>query len=232
MCGRFALFSPADIVARHFGLDETSALVPRHNLAPSQPVYIIRQQVDGRRVLGMADWGLIPAWSAEPKCGFSTFNARAETVATKPAFRQAFQLRRCLIPADGYYEWHTQGRQKQPYFIYRQDRSPFAFAGLWERWERGGPVLESCTIIVTGANARTRAIHDRMPVILAPEDYSRWLLPASAESAQALLVPCASDCLAYHAVADFVGNPRNDDPRCMQAAKVSVNESLWGEAIQ
>jgi putative SOS response-associated peptidase YedK len=227
MCGRYALFSPAETLAGHFKLDETPKLAPRHNLAPGQPIAIIRQDAAGRRVLSQAHWGLVPSWSAEPKTAFSAFNARAETVAEKPAFRQAFRQRRCLIPADGYYEWQTEGRRKQPFFIYRQDRAPFAFAGLWERWERGGQVLESCAIIVTEANAATRAIHARMPVILAAEDCGRWLSPLSADAAQALLTPCPGDWLACHPVDGRVGNPRIDDPRCVLPVQPPVNESLW-----
>jgi len=227
MCGRFALFSPATILAGHFGLSGMPDLAPRHNIAPSQPVAIIRQTPAGSRPLTLAHWGLVPSWSAEPKSHFSSFNARAETVAVKPAFRQAFRQRRCLIPADGYYEWQTEGKRKQPYFIFRQDREPLAFAGLWERWEREGQTIESCAIIVTDANTATRPIHDRMPVILAPEDYTRWLSPVSAEAAQALLAPCPADWLACHPVANRVGNPRIDDPRCIQPVRVPVNESLW-----
>lgn len=227
MCGRFARFSPADTLAKHFGLADAPGLAPRHNIAPGQAVAIIRPDASGGRGLDLAHWGLVPSWSAEPKSRFSGFNARAETVAAKPAFRQAFRQRRCLIPADGYYEWKTEGRCKQPYFIYRQDRQPFAFAGLWERWERAGQVIESCAIIVTEANATTRAIHERMPVILAPADYARWLSPLSAEAAQTLLAPCPAVWLTCHPVADRVGNVRIDDPRCIQPVRIQVNESLW-----
>jgi len=218
MCGRFALFSPPETLVQHFGLAEVPQIAPRYNIAPSQPIAIIRLDPSGSRWLSLAHWGLIPSWSEEPKTGFSTFNARAETVAVKPAFRQAFRQRRCLVPADGYYEWQQTGdRHKQPYFIHRQDHAPLAFAGLWELWERGGQAIESCTIIVTDANATTRAIHERMPVVLAPGDYARWLAPIPGRVDQDLLASCPADWLACRPVSNRVGNPRNDDPQCVQA---------------
>ena len=150
-------------------------LRPRYNIAPTQDVLAIRLNVEGNQEAVQLRWGLIPFWAKEEKIAYSTINARAETVASKPAFRDAFKKRRCLIPADGYYEWKPEGGTKQPYRITLDPEQPFSFAGLWEHWEKGGKVVESCTIIVTNANDLTKDIHDRMPVILDPKDYIGWL---------------------------------------------------------
>ena len=160
----------------------------------------------------MARWGLIPAWSKEPKTEYSTFNARAETVSTKPAFRAAYHQRRCLIPADGFYEWARSESSKSPYYISFADHRPFAFAGLWDRWEKEGQIVESCTIIVTEANDLMRPIHDRMPVILASEDYDQWLDPVIGDLTriQSLLKPCPSQWLQAYPVSPAVNNSRND----------------------
>ena len=154
--------------------------------------------------------GLIPAWAPEPRIAYSTINARAETAADKPAYRQAFRRRRCLIPADGFYEWRKLGNRKQPYSIAPADGNPFAFAGLWERWERDGQVLESGTILVTQANALIAALHDRMPVILDPADEARWLDPAVTDPAalRPLLVPCPPERLRLWPVSPAVNASR------------------------
>ena len=154
----------------------------------------------------LARWGLVPVWAKDVKLGYSTFNARAETVATKPTFRAAFRHRRCLVPADGFYEWQAlaESKRKQPWFIARRDRDPLAFAGLWERWiSPAGDTLESCCIIVTNANALMRPIHERMPVILDPADWDAWLAPDARDPAalQALLQPYPADDLAAWPVA-------------------------------
>jgi putative SOS response-associated peptidase YedK len=172
------------LLAKQFQLDDVADLAPRYNIAPTQDVAVVRLNPSTeKRELSMLRWGLIPFWAEDPKVGYSTINARAETVATKPSFREAFKKRRCLVVADGFYEWQRTDGQKQPYLIHLKDNSPFAFAGLWERWRKGEQAIESCSIIVTEPNAVLEPIHDRMPVILSPEDYGlgsiRRLMTAS-----------------------------------------------------
>ncbi|MGD2112361.1 MAG: SOS response-associated peptidase [Gammaproteobacteria bacterium] len=201
MCGRFSLDTLPDTLARHFDLREAPALQPRGNIAPSQDIAVIRLPGQDRECV-LLRWGLVPAWSKEPKTRYSTINARAETVAEKPAYRNAFRRRRCLIPATGFYEWQQAGNRKIPHHIRRKDRGLFAFAGLWERWEQGADALESCTIIVTTANRLLAPIHARMPVILEPDRYREWLDPQSIDTAalRSLLVPCAADSLEAYPV--------------------------------
>jgi len=221
MCGRFALNSSPQRIAQQFSLDGVPDLLPRYNIAPSQAIPIIRQGAEGKRECVMVRWGLIPAWSQEPKTAYSTLNARAETVATKPAFRSAFRSRRCLVPADAYFEWQSRpgSRLKQPFLIALKNQSVFAFAGLWERWRHEDTVIESCTIIVTDANALTRPIHDRMPVILDPSDYPAWLdREATAVALQSLLKPYDCDQMTAYPVSTRVNNPRHDDPQVIEPA--------------
>lgn len=187
-------------------------LEPRFNLAPSQDAPIVRLNTDGERELAMLRWGLVPSWSKDPKPSYSTINARAETVAEKPTYRSAFKSRRCLVPADGFYEWQKVGSRKQPWRITMKDDGLFAFAGLWERWERDG-VIESFTIIVTEANDLMKPIHDRMPVILDPADYDEWLAPeTNGAAAQALLRPFPPAHMRAYLISTRVNSPRNDDP--------------------
>jgi putative SOS response-associated peptidase YedK len=179
MCGRFALYSNPETIARRFGvkMHMPPDIHPRYNIVPTHPIPIVRQEGETRRVT-LVRWGLIPHWAKDMKIGYSTINARAETVADKPAFRNAFWHRHCLIPADGFYEWQVipGSKNKQPWFIALKDRETMAFAGLWEVWQNPeGVSIESCTIIVTTANEIMRPIHDRMPVILAPGDWDAWL---------------------------------------------------------
>ena len=192
MCGRFVRTTPIDQFADLFQAQGHPDCWASYNIAPSTQVLVARNAIKGGRELVAMKWGLVPAWSAEPKTAYSTINARAETVAQKPAFRSAFRHRRCLIAADGFYEWHVEADgHKQPYFIYLEDHAPFAFAGIWEHWERDGKSLKSCSIIVTTANDRMRPIHDRMPVILAPEAFDAWMDPTvtQPEVVQPLLRP-------------------------------------------
>lgn len=219
VCGRYARFTPAEIYARLFDAEggQGVALGPRYNVAPSQRVLAARSGPAGKRELVSLHWGLIPFWAKDPKTGYSTINARAETVAIKPAFRQPFRKRRCLIAADGFYEWkRTEGR-KQPYYIRLRDGEPFAFAGLWEHWEREAEVIESCTIIVTQANSLVATIHDRMPVILAKADYDTWLNPRLEDSRtlNPLLRPYPADNMIASPVGFAVNNPRNDGPELL-----------------
>lgn len=188
MCGRYNLRTPPDSWAEIFELLSTPDWQPRYNIAPTQTVPIVRLDVLKQREMALVRWGLVPSWADDLSISNKLFNARSETASSKPAFRSAFKSRRCLIPVDGFYEWQKTGRQKQPMHITRDDGRTFAFAGLWERWDRGAVPVESCTILTTDANDLMRPIHDRMPVIIPPEDYERWLAVATpAEELQALI---------------------------------------------
>jgi len=217
MCGRFNLrASPAQLV-EIFNLLRAPDLQPRFNIAPTQPVLTIRETDEGREP-DVFHWGLIPSWSKDPAIGSRMINARSETVATKPSFRSAFRHRRCLIPASGFYEWKKVGsRTKQPFHIGMHDDRPFALAGLWEHWEGAdGSAIRSCTIITTESNEPLAEIHDRMPVILHPEDYERWLERdfQDKDALQSLLVPYANDEIKLYPVSTVVNNPRNETQSC------------------
>jgi putative SOS response-associated peptidase YedK len=220
MCGRFSQSSSAAAISAVFGV-ETSDIPPRYNIAPTQSVAAILQLPSNQPHLHWLRWGLIPSWAKDPKIGSKLINARAETVAQKPSFRSAFRHRRCLIPADGFYEWQQieGSRQKQPYFIGLQDEGLFAFAGLYERWESpDGDVLETCTIVTTTANELVEPIHSRMPVLLAPQDYNLWLDPSfdKSERLQALLDPYPAAQMKAYPVSSVVNSPKNDSPECKQ----------------
>lgn len=176
MCGRFAFFSPREAVQEYFGIEVPFALEPRYNVAPSQEVVVIRQPADTKPQAAMLKWGLVPFWAKDAAIGARMINARAETVAQKPAFRQAFKRRRCVILADGFYEWHTEDGRKTPYFISLKTDHPFAMAGLWESWHKADqPPLETCTIITTTATKSIGKLHDRMPVILDSPATTDWI---------------------------------------------------------
>ncbi|MGB5541459.1 MAG: SOS response-associated peptidase [Gammaproteobacteria bacterium] len=217
MCGRFSLDALPDTLASHFGLADTPALAPRYNIAPSQDIAVIRQGEGGRECV-LLHWGLVPAWSKEPKTKYSTINARAETVAGKPAYRAAFRQRRCLIPATGYYEWQQQGDAKIPHYIHLRDGGLFAFAGLWEHWQHGDQTLDSCTLIVTTASRLMAPIHARMPAIMAPQHYATWLDPANTDRQQLLsmLAPWTATALEAWPVSRLVNNPRHDSVHCTE----------------
>ena len=223
MCGRFTLRTPAHRLAEAFGVDALPNLAPRYNIAPTQDVVAIRRGDDGRE-LAMLRWGLIPGWAKDPAIGARMINARAETVAEKPSFRAAFRQRRCLIAADGFYEWRKTAEApkapKQPYYIRLESDAPFAIAGLWERWrDPAGATVESCTLITTVANRELASIHHRMPVILAPADYDAWLepRPASAAALHDLLRPYPGAAMTAIPIGRHVNNVRNDDPACIEA---------------
>jgi putative SOS response-associated peptidase YedK len=223
MCGRFTLRTPAYKLAEAFGVEVRANLAARYNIAPSQDIAALRAQGDGQRELVMLRWGLVPGWAKDPAMGNRMINARAETVAEKPAFRAAFRQRRCLIPADGFFEWQkTPDGSKQPYLMARPDGEPFTMAGLWELWQPPGTdePLETCTIITTEANETVAPIHHRMPVILSASDREAWLDPAppSAEALAALLRPAPDDTLIAQAVDRHVNNARHDDPACIESA--------------
>jgi putative SOS response-associated peptidase YedK len=221
MCGRFTLRTPAAILAQRLDCEIDADLPPRYNIAPTQDIAVVRRQADeAKRRMAMVRWGLIPAWAKDASLGNRMINARAETVAEKPAFRTAFRRRRCLVAADGYFEWMKREKTKQPYYIRMQDERPFAFAGLWETWRDrdADETVESCTIITTEANELTRPIHDRMPVILADRDFELWLDPQQqdVEALQPLLRPYPSTGMAADPVDRIVNNPRNDGPACIR----------------
>jgi putative SOS response-associated peptidase YedK len=218
MCGRFTQATDGEIIARVFELPETPALPPRYNIAPSQDVAAVRADDGGRRLV-MLHWGLIPSWAKEPAMGARMINARAETLAEKPAFRSALRTRRCLIVADGFYEWRKVGAPKQPHYIRFRDGRPFGLAGLWERWHgEGGETVESCTIVTTQANELLAPIHDRMPVILEPEQHALWLDASvtDPERLGELLHPHAPDPMEAYPVSLLVNNPINDAPACRE----------------
>jgi putative SOS response-associated peptidase YedK len=219
VCGRFTLTVSARLLAELFELEGLSNFAPRYNIAPTQLVPAIRATEDGGREAFEARWGLIPPWAKDRKMAARMINARSETVASKPAFRAAVRSRRCLIPADGFYEWRKIDGAKQPYLIRFADRRPFGFAGLWERWhEPGGGSVDSCTIITTEPNPLVEAIHDRMPVILNPGDFDEWLeaVQLPPDRLSALLVPCPDEGMEALPVSTRVNNPRNDDPACLE----------------
>lgn len=223
MCGRFALLTPGDTLLATFEVDATpldiTQLIPRYNIAPTQPVLAVRQSAHGeQRELTFFRWGLIPSWAQDMKMGARLINARSETVAEKPAFRAAFKRRRCLIPADGFYEWQKLNGRKQPLYIYLRRERPFALAGLWETWRApDGGELDTCTILTTTPNELMEPIHNRMPVILHPEDFDDWLHPGQKpDTALHLLRPYPAAEMAAYPVSTHVNNPANDDPMCIE----------------
>jgi len=177
MCGRFAFYSPSEATAALFGVNGSIAVEPRYNIAPTQYIAAIRNSEEDGRELAMLRWGLVPFWAKDPSIGNRMINARAETVAEKPAYRAAYRRRRCLVMADGFYEWHKEGSGKTPYYITAANDTPFAFAGLWENWQSkdSDETIQSATLITTAANDYLSSLHHRMPVILEPETADRWL---------------------------------------------------------
>lgn len=217
MCGRYTLKTEPRLLAEQFALATIPALEARYNIAPTQDVPVVRTTADGRQ-LALLRWGLIPGWASDPSIGARMINARSETVAEKPAFRTAFKQRRCLVLADGFYEWQRSGGRKQPYFFQLRDGRPFAFAGLWERWQApDGQTVETCTILTTAPNDLARPIHDRMPVILDPAAYDQWLDPELrlAGPLEALLQPYPAAAMTAYPVSTYVNNARNDGPQCL-----------------
>jgi len=237
MCGRFTLRTPLKDVVELFDLALTdsalpldfseSALLPRYNIAPSQQVACVRFDADRQqRTLDWLKWGLIPRWADDPSIGNRMINARGETVATKPAFREAFRRRRCLLPADAFYEWKRHSGGKQPYLIQLEDKRPFAFAGLWEHWRHGELAIDSCTIITTEANSLVSRLHDRMPVILNPESYKAWLDPQfeDREALERLLTAYPADRMTIEPVSRAVNSPHNDSPACVESASAEKTQ--------
>ncbi|MEW4220984.1 SOS response-associated peptidase [Rossellomorea marisflavi] len=211
MCGRFSLIESVHELQQQFEFELSADLQPRFNIAPSQEVFSIISDGKKRRG-GTLRWGLVPHWAKEAKIGYKMINARAEGIDEKPSFREPFRKKRCLIIADGFYEWKKVDDRKQPYRFIMKDRKPFAFAGLWETWKKGDAPLHTCTIITTTPNAVTEDIHDRMPVILKREDYDRWLDPSNqaVDKLKSLLVPYSAEEMELYPVSELVNSPKND----------------------
>jgi putative SOS response-associated peptidase YedK len=217
MCGRFAFHSPHDTVLQLFLLPEdTPQLEPRWNIAPTQPVAAIRAASSGGRELVMLHWGLVPSWAKERSIGQRLINARAETLADKASFRTAFRRRRCLVLADGYYEWRVVAGGKQPYYIHSSSRQPFGMAGLWEAWRdpASGEPLESCVIVTRPSAGRVLEIHARMPLIIPGSAHAAWLDPAITDGGRfaGVIADDTAVALAAYPVSRRVNNPRNDGP--------------------
>lgn len=215
------LATPVAELKRVFEFSETPNLRPRWNIAPTQDVAAVRLGEDGARHLDLLRWGLVPHWADDPAIGNRMINARGESVADKPAFRSAFRQRRCLVPADGFYEWKAAGKRKQPHLIRRRDGRPLAFAGLWERWPgpKGAPLpqpLETVTIVTTAAAGLIADLHERMPVMLEPEHWGLWLDPRTPLAmVEALLRPAPAPGLEAVPVSTRVNDVRNDDDACI-----------------
>jgi putative SOS response-associated peptidase YedK len=230
MCGRYMVVSSPEAIRRLFGYPEQPNFPPRYNVAPTQPIAVVRV-VDGRRQFALVRWGLIPPWVKDPRAFSLLINARVESVNDKPAFRYAMRRRRCLVPADGFYEWKTEGRHKRPYAVRPRDRQPVAFAGLWETWMGpNGEELETAAIVTTVANRALAALHDRMPVILPPDGFEAWLDGGrvDAQMAAAMCIPAPDDLLEAYEVSGAVNRADNDGPELI--APVTEEQRAAAEA--
>ncbi|MGF1990446.1 MAG: SOS response-associated peptidase [Nostoc sp. ZfuVER08] len=219
MCGRFTLNQPVEALAKIFDVQQLPDLPAEYNIAPTQKVATLLQNPESKkREFQQLHWGLIPSWAKDPGIGAKTINARAETVAEKPAFRSAFKHRRCLVLADGFYEWQRQQGKKQPFYFRLQYGQPFAFAGLWERWQSpSNEEITSCTILTTAANELLQPIHERMPVILDPQDYDLWLdsQVQTPQTLQQLLRSYPAAAMTAYPVSTLVNNSRHNSPECI-----------------
>lgn len=218
MCGRFALIISQAELEKIFGLRLDEEFNPRYNIAPSQTVPVITfQEKDKKKKISSMKWGLVPSWAKDPSIGDRMINARSETIHEKPSFRNAFQRRRALIPASGFFEWKREGNAKTPYFIGMKEMKTFAFAGLWERWIHDDNFLETFTILTTEANELVRLIHDRMPVIIPENAYDKWLHPSTDLSQIIpLLAPYPEDTMQAYPISKLVNNPKNDGPEILE----------------
>ena len=221
MCGRFRLSRRGKEIAQEFATEEELDWSPRFNVAPTDQIPTVVQDASKPiRHLELMRWGLIPSWAKDPSIGFKTINGMSETAASKPAFREAIRTQRCLVPTDGFYEWKKIGsKEKQPYNFGMADDSLFAFAGLWDRWKDAvGRQILSCTILTTKPNALTMDVHDRMPAIIHPNDYIRWLDPGITDPAEIveLLVPFEARLMKRYLVSTRVNSVKNDDLQCAQ----------------
>ena len=221
MCGRFSQAQIAELDREVFKLLDVPELEPRYNVAPTDEALVIREEPGSVREAAQMRWGLIPSWAKDPSIGNRMINARAETLAEKPAFRDSFTRQRCLVPADGFYEWHKTRHGKRPHYIQVAEGEVFAFAGLWDRWVSPtlGPV-ETFTIITTAPNELLRPIHDRMPVVLETRYYDQWLDPAIEDTSRlaGLLKPYPADRMSAYPVSRYVNDPRNEGPQCIERA--------------
>ncbi|WP_138498841.1 SOS response-associated peptidase [Nostoc sp. PA-18-2419] len=220
MCGRFTLNQSAEALAKVFDVQQLPDLPTGYNIAPTQIVATVLQNPESKkREFQQLHWGLIPSWAKDPGMGAKLINARAETVAEKPAFRSAFKHRRCLVLADGFYEWQRQQGKKQPFYFRLQDGQPFGFAGLWEKWHSpANEEIISCTILTTAANELLQSIHERMPVILEPQDYELWLdsQQQTPQTLQQLLRPYPAPAMTAYPVSTLVNNSRHHSPECIK----------------
>ena len=217
VCGRFTLRSPAETIASLFDGLIVPELEPRFNIAPTQSVTCVRS-LEGQPVIGPLRWGFVPFWAKDPGVGATLINARAETVASKPSFSESLKRRRCLVIADGFYEWKKIGRKKFPFYVTRADSKPFCMAGLWDRWQQGEQSMETCSIITTEANVAMQSLHDRMPLILDPEDYPSWLDPNldGDKTLQQQLRRGIEEAFEIQEVSRFVNRVSNDTPACVE----------------
>ena len=228
MCGRYRLSRRKQLVEEYFDCTGEEDWTPRYNVAPTQLVPVIRQNPKKpQRELSLIRWGLIPSWAKDSHAASGMINARSETAALLPAFRDALRFRRCLIPADGFYEWQKIGKAKQPYCFEFNDGELFAFAGIWERWkDPGGALLETCSILTTTPNAVTSKIHDRMPVILEPSNYDLWLDPGMYDTSTAseMLKPYSPHAMRCYPVSARINHAANDDAECAMPVTVIHNQ--------
>jgi putative SOS response-associated peptidase YedK len=224
MCGRFRLSRRAQFLRDHYGIDDDVEWVPRYNIAPTQPVAVVRQHPkEPKRTFSSMRWGLIPYWAKDPSTGSRMINARAESAATKPAFSEPLKKRRCLIPADAFYEWQRRNDVRQPFCFTMSDDASFAFAGLWDRWTSpDGQRIETCSILTTSANALVADVHDRMPVILAPDAYDLWLDPGFSNPAALaeLMKPYEAGAMRRFPVSTRLNTATNDDDSVCQPIRM------------
>jgi len=242
MCGRFRLARKKEILETEFEAevpDDDLDWVPRYNVAPGQDIAVVRQDKERPvRKLSQMRWGLIPSWTNDPSVGYKMINARSETVAKMASFSEPLRLRRCLIPADGFYEWKREGKAKLPFCFTLADESVFAFAGIWERWKNPqGQWIKSCSILTTTPNELVRDLHDRMPVILARDVYDVWLDPGFSKVAelQPLLKPYPAEAMRRYRVSQRVNQVKNDDAECaveIEAAQLSLDDESNSDKIR
>ncbi len=231
MCGRFTLTTSSQTVQEVFPQFEIPELEPHYNIAPTQSVAVIRRaRSEQDPSFAMVRWGLVPFWAEDPSVGSRMINARSESVADKPAFKHNFQKRRCLVLADGFFEWMETDGKKQPYYIRLKGGRPFAFAGLWDRWNKVEPALESCTVLTTDGNDLIQPLHDRMPVILHTKDVDTWLDHSLQNLAdfEPLMQPFPSDLMESYPVNPVVNSVRNDDARCIERYENAAKQERQG----
>ena len=228
MCGRYAVTSAPEAIRTLFGYAEQPDFPPRYNVAPTQPIAIVRM-VDGRRQFALVRWGLLPSWVQDPKNFSLLINARGESVMDKPAFKAAMKYRRCLVPANGFYDWKASATRRQPYYVRAKSRQPLAFAGLWETWTGpNGEELETAAIVTTRANRALADIHDRMPVIVPPDAFDLWLNcnAVDAETAGTLIAPAPEDLLEAYEVSSAVNRTANDHAQLVEPNSTTESEPV------